>query len=56
MNETRLVLTQAELKAVKTALKSFVVRTCNNSKEATPEELEAMPQAAQVLLHYFKGW
>ena len=56
MRDQRLCLTSEELKAVELALQSFVINTCENPEKATDAQMEAMPHAAQVLLHYFKGW
>lgn len=56
MRDQRLCLTADELKAVELALHSFVINTCENPEQATDAQMEAMPHAAQVLLHYFKGW
>lgn len=55
MRDQRLCLTSEELKAVELALHSFVINTCENPEKATDAQMEAMPHAAQVLLHYFKG-
>lgn len=56
MDKARLVLTAQELQAVKQALFSFVTKTLDPEAYAKPEEIEAAPVAADVLLKHFKGW
>lgn len=42
---------EEKIKEVENALADFIIRICKK-KEATPEELEALPKVASVLLSY----